>query len=69
IALSLTLLLTGFACAYIAMAIPKNNATRGTALLIGAALAMFPPWIGLGVGVAASLLLTGFEREESAVTP
>ena len=69
IALSLTLLLTGFACAYIAMAIPKNNATRGTALLIGAALAMFPPWIGLGVGVAAALLLTGFEREESAVTP
>ncbi|MBL0163780.1 MAG: hypothetical protein IPP82_09125 [Xanthomonadales bacterium] len=63
IALSLTLLLTGFACAYIAMSIPKSNAARGTALLIGAALAMFPPWIGLAVGVAASLLLVGLERE------
>ncbi len=63
IALSLTLLLTGFACAYVAMAIPKTNAARGTALLIGAALAMFPPWIGLAVGIAASLLLVGFERD------
>jgi hypothetical protein len=63
IALSLTLILTGFACAYIAMAIPKTNAARGTALLIGAALALFPPWIGLSVGVAASLLLVGLERE------
>lgn len=63
IALSLTLILTGFACAYIAMAIPKTNAARGTALLIGASLALFPPWIGLLVGIAASLLLVGMERE------
>ncbi|MEP6881777.1 MAG: hypothetical protein ABI866_07285, partial [Dokdonella sp.] len=66
IALSLTLLLTGFACAYVAMAIPKSNAARGTALLIGAALAMFPPWIGLAVGICASLLLVGLEREDAA---
>ncbi len=63
IALSLTLVLTGFACAYIAMAIPRSNASRGTALLIGAAIAMFEPWIGLAIGIAASFLLVGFERD------
>lgn len=66
IALSLTLILTGFACAYIAMAIPKTNASRGTALLIGVALALFEPWIGLAIGIAASLLLVGFDSEESS---
>jgi hypothetical protein len=63
IALSLTLILTGFACAYVAMAIPKTNASRGTALLIAAALALFEPWIGLAIGVAACLLLVGLERD------
>jgi hypothetical protein len=66
IALSLTLILTGFACAYIAMAIPKTNAGRGTALLIGVALALFEPWIGLAIGISASLLLVGLERDESS---
>ncbi|HET9033229.1 MAG TPA: hypothetical protein VFN25_10015 [Dokdonella sp.] len=67
IALALTLILTGFACAYIAMAIPKTNASRGTALLIGAVLAMFPPWIGLTAGLAASMMLVGRERDPLAV--
>src|SRR5690606_37053485 len=39
IALSLTLILTGFACAYIAMSIPRENTSRGTVVLIGASLA------------------------------
>ena len=65
IALSLTLILTGFACAYVAMAIPKTNASRGTALLVGAALALFEPWIGLAIGVSACLLLVGLEREQA----
>ena len=65
IALSLTLILTGFACAYVAMAIPKTNASRGTALLVGAALALFEPWIGLAIGVTACLLLVGLEREQA----
>ena len=33
-ALTLTLILTGFACAYIAMSIPKKNSEMATALLI-----------------------------------
>ena len=61
IALSLTLVLTGFACAYVAMAIPQNNTARGTVLLIGAALAFFEPWIGLTFGVLATLLLVGWD--------
>ncbi len=64
IALSLTLVLSGFACAYIAMAIPRTATGRGTALLIGTALAVFEPWLGLLIGIAATLLLTGWERDE-----
>ncbi|MCD1631914.1 hypothetical protein [Marinobacter shengliensis] len=49
-----TLVLTGFACAYIAMSIPRDNASRGTVVLIGAALAFFEPWQGLLLGVVAT---------------
>lgn len=70
IALSLTLVLTGFACAYIAMAIPRTATGRGTALLIGTALAVFEPWLGLLIGIVATILLTGWERDDDQpVTP
>jgi len=69
VALSLTLVLSGFACAYIAMAIPQNAASRGTALLGGMALAFFEPWIGLSVAVLATLLLVGRETEPVAASP
>ncbi|WVM88765.1 hypothetical protein UMZ34_22750 [Halopseudomonas pachastrellae] len=62
IALSLTLVLTGFACAYIAMAIPKNNTSRGAVVLIGAALAFFEPWVGLLIGILATVVLVGWDR-------
>lgn len=62
IALSLTLVLTGFACAYIAMAIPRSNASRGAVLLIGVGLAFFEPWVGLLFGIATTLLLVGWDR-------
>lgn len=61
IALSLTLVLTGFACAYIAMVIPTNNASRGAVLMIGAGLAFFEPWVGLVFGVVTTLLLVGWD--------
>lgn len=64
IALSLTLVLSGFACAYIAMAIPRTATSRGTAMLIGTALAVFEPWLGLLIGIVATLLLTGWERDQ-----
>lgn len=61
IALSLTLVLTGFACAYVAMAIPREPTERGVVLLTGVALALFAPWIGLLVGILATLLLVGWQ--------
>lgn len=57
IALSLTLVVTGFACAYVALAIPQRPAQRGAVLLTAAAIAFLEPWIGLVVGLAAALLL------------
>jgi hypothetical protein len=67
IALSLTLVLTGFACAYIAMSIPRSNASRGTAVLIGASLAFFEPWVGLLIGVVATLALVGWDRSDDPI--
>lgn len=67
IALSLTLVLTGFACAYIAMSIPRENASRGTVVLIGASLAFFEPWIGLLIGVVATLALVGWDRSPDPI--
>lgn len=64
IALSLTLTLTGFACAYVAMGIPKSNTERGAALLTAVALAIFSPWIGMTVGVLATLTLCGLSAAE-----
>lgn len=59
VALSLTLILTGFACAFVAMAIPRTTTERGVVLLTAVSLAVFSPWIGMLVGIAATLLLVG----------
>jgi hypothetical protein len=64
IALSLTLVLTGFACAYVAMAIPKEPTERGVVLLTGMALALFAPWVGLLIGVIATIVLVGWKSPE-----
>lgn len=66
IALSLTLILTGFACAYIGMSIPRDASARGSALLTGAALAVFEPWIGLLIGIAACVFLVGLDHDRPA---
>jgi len=65
IALILTLVLTAFACAYVALAMVKNHIEEGVVLLTGTALAVFEPWQGLLVGLFASLLLLGYEKPES----
>jgi len=59
IALSLTLVLTGFACSYVAMGIPRTQIERGVVILTGVALAVFSPWVGMTIGVLATLLLVG----------
>ena len=58
-ALALTLVLTGFACAYIAMVLARHPVERGVALMTGAGLAFFESWLGLLIGVVASLVLIG----------
>ena len=64
IALALTLVLTGFACAYVAMNIPKNEAERGVVLLGACAIAFFSPFVGLSVALVATILLLGFKDAE-----
>lgn len=68
IALSLTLVLTGFACAYVAMAIPREPAERGVVLLGAMALALFEPWIGLLIAIIATLTLVGFKSPGDGAT-
>ncbi len=69
VALSLTLVLTGFACAYVAMAIPKTTIERGVVLLTAVALAIFSPWVGMAVGIAATVLLVGIKPTEEEEAP
>ena len=59
VALSLTLLLTGFACSYVALAIPRNRVETGLTVLTGAVIATHSAWLGLIVGLVASILLLG----------
>ena len=65
VALMLTLLLTAFACAYIALSLVKGDEERGVVILGGMALAMFDAWLGLLISVVAVLLLVGFQRDET----
>ncbi|THB76309.1 MAG: hypothetical protein D3926_18085 [Desulfobacteraceae bacterium] len=57
VALSITLILTGFACAYIAISMVKTPAAQGYAFFVGMVIAKFGPAWGLGVGVGLYLLL------------
>ncbi len=65
-ALTLTLILTGFACAYVAMNIPQKNSEMATALLIAFFVTFYSAWVGLVVGLAMCLLVDGLEEEPTA---
>ena len=62
-ALTLTLILTGFACAYVAMAIPKKNTEMASALLIAVFITFFSAWVGLLVGILLSVLVIGLDKK------
>ena len=70
IALSLTLILSGFACAYIGMTLPRDASSRGAALLTGAGLALLEPWQGLLLGIVVCVALVGRDtpRADAPVT-
>jgi len=61
IALSMTLVITGYACAYVAMEIPKNATERGVVFVTGMALVLFEPWLALSIGLAMNVLLVSSE--------
>ena len=62
VALSITLILTGFACAYIAISMVKTPASQGYAFFVGMIIAKFGPAWGLGLGIVLylMLILSGF---------
>jgi hypothetical protein len=67
VALSLTMLIQGFACVYIAMNLVKSDVERGIAGVCGGALAVCGAAIGLAVGIVLCLVLLGpsaFKPEE-----
>ncbi|SDH92073.1 hypothetical protein SAMN05192534_11527 [Alteribacillus persepolensis] len=68
VALSVTLLLTGFACAYVAMSMVSNNTARGVVLIIGMLTAFQGPAWGMGIGIVLCLVLIG-KREEQDHSP
>ncbi|MCG8336991.1 MAG: hypothetical protein MJE63_20995 [Proteobacteria bacterium] len=57
VALSITLILTGFACAYIAISMVKSPTSQGYAFFVGMIIAKFGPAWGLGIGIGLYLLL------------
>lgn len=59
VAFSLTLILTGFACAYVALAMPQNRIERALTVVIGMVIMYFSTFIGLVVGFVASAALLG----------
>ncbi len=64
IALMMTLALTGFACAGVAMDKAKDAVERGVMLLTAISLCLFEPWQGLLIGVLATVLIVGVNRSE-----
>ena len=57
VALSITLILTGFACAYIAISMVQTPASQGYAFFVGMIISKFGPAWGLGIGIGLYLLL------------
>ena len=64
-ALTLTLILTGFACAYVAMGIPKKNSEMATALLIAFFITFYSAWIGLIIGLLLAVFVDGLTQEKT----
>jgi len=61
VALSLTLMIQGFACTYIAMRMAKSDSDLGIAGITGGALAVGGPAMGLAVGLALCFVIQGKE--------
>jgi len=67
VALAVTLVLTGFACAYVAMSKANNNAERGSMLISAVFLALLNPWVGLGLTFLTTYALVDFNNVDRAL--
>lgn len=60
LALAVTLILTGFACATLALSLVKDATERGTMVVFAMALTIFDePWMGMLVGILSIVVLCG----------
>lgn len=59
IALAVTLLLTGFACATLALNTVTDSTERGAMVLTAIAFSLFDPWTGLLAGLATIVVVVG----------
>lgn len=64
VALSLALLLTGFACAYVSMSMMENQTTGGIILAIGMVTAFHGAAWGIGVGISLYIVLVGLTKHK-----
>jgi len=61
VALAVTLILTAFACATLALAIVDDATERGAMVITAMAFSLFEPWLGLLVGLITIAGLCGFK--------
>jgi hypothetical protein len=69
VALSITLILTGFACAYVAISMVKTPAAQGYAFFVGMVIAKFGPAWGMAVGIGLYFLLLAQKIPEKLRKP
>jgi hypothetical protein len=61
VALAVTLILTAFACATLALSLVQDATERGAMVITAMAFSVFEPWIGLLVGIITIAALCGTE--------
>jgi hypothetical protein len=59
VALAVTLILTAFACATLALSIVNDATERGAMVITAMAFSLFEPWIGLLIGIITIAALCG----------
>ncbi|MFT5578024.1 MAG: hypothetical protein ACI9WS_000776 [Paraglaciecola psychrophila] len=61
LALAVTLVLTAFACASLALSLVQDSTERGAMVITAMAFSVFEPWLGLLVGIVIIAALCGFQ--------
>jgi hypothetical protein len=61
VALAVTLILTAFACATLALSLVTDATERGAMVITAMAFSLFEPWLGLLVGLITIAALCGFK--------